>query len=210
MRARTLGQPAAQNLGIEAAVGQYILFLDSDALALARNGLARLVERMDADPRIGIAGCRVVNGYTRKLDQWIYAEPAETSALVEFKTYSFSAAGAIARAEALRKAGQFWDDLIIYNGRGRFCRSGLHRAGYKGGLYYPTRPSIAFPLSRGRKRYDKRCPGTIRSATGSGFSTAIIRPRSGGERSCFTQCSTWSREYSTASSWRAGRGLSQG
>lgn len=143
-----LGPARARNLGIEAAVGRYILFLDSDAL-LARNGLARLVERMDADPQIGIAGCRVVNGYTRKLDQWIYAEPAETYALVEFETYSFSAAGAIARAEALRKAGPFWDDLFIYNEEVDLSIR-LHRAGYKI-LYYPHAPVYHFPSSRGRE-----------------------------------------------------------
>jgi GT2 family glycosyltransferase len=70
---------------------------------------------MEGDPTLGIIGCRIVNAGTRKLDQWIYAEPPATHEHVEFETYSFSAAGALARTEALRRAGRFWDELFIYN-----------------------------------------------------------------------------------------------
>jgi GT2 family glycosyltransferase len=41
--------------------------------------------------------------------------PASSYEFREFETYSFSAAGAIARAAALRAAGPFWDELFIYN-----------------------------------------------------------------------------------------------
>jgi GT2 family glycosyltransferase len=111
---RNYGPAAARNRGIEVAQGRYVLFLDSDAY-LSRKALPRLVAAMDADPGVGIIGCRVVNGYTRKLDQWLYAEPAATHEHVAFETYAFSAAGAIVRAEALARAGAFWEDLFIYN-----------------------------------------------------------------------------------------------
>ena len=96
------------------ASGKYIFFLDSDAV-LSRSALGRLVRRMESDPSVGIAGCRIINGYTRKLDQWFYQYSASTHERVEFDTYSFSAAGAMIRAEAMRDAGPFWDDLFIYN-----------------------------------------------------------------------------------------------
>jgi len=109
-----VGPAQARNIAIEQATGKYILFLDSDAL-LSKSGLAKLVAHMDSDPTIGIIGCRIINCFTRKPDQWIYAEPETTHGQREFDTYSFSAAGAIARAQTLRDAGPFWDELFIYN-----------------------------------------------------------------------------------------------
>src|SRR5262249_32801850 len=93
--------------------GKYVVFLDSDAV-LSRLGLLELVSRMESNPTIGIIGCRIVNSQTRQADAWIHALPASSHELREFDTYSFSAAGAIARTEALRAAGPFWDELFIY------------------------------------------------------------------------------------------------
>src|SRR5215468_242013 len=108
------GPAKARNIGVLRSSGKYVLFLDSDAV-ISRSGLARLVERMEGDPTIGIAGCRILDPASRKLDQWIYQYPSHTHERREFDTYSFSAAGAIVRREALRDAGLFWEDLFIYS-----------------------------------------------------------------------------------------------
>ena len=55
-----LGPAKARNLGVLCSAGKYVLFLDSDAM-ISRLSLARLVERMEGDPTIGIAGCRVLD-----------------------------------------------------------------------------------------------------------------------------------------------------
>ncbi len=112
--AHNAGPSVARNVGIDAATGKYVLFLDSDAV-LSRRGLLALVERMEADPRIGVAGCRIYNWHTRRIDQWIYAEPYCTHGDRTFDTYSFSAAGALVRADVLRRVGGFWERLFIYN-----------------------------------------------------------------------------------------------
>jgi N-acetylglucosaminyl-diphospho-decaprenol L-rhamnosyltransferase len=109
-----VGPAEARNYGIRIASGRYIVFLDSDTV-LPKSGLAKLVSRMEKDPTIGIIGCRIVNSHTRKTDGWIHALPESSHELREFDTYSFSAAGAIVRARALRAAGPFWDELFIYN-----------------------------------------------------------------------------------------------
>ncbi len=142
-----VGPARARNIGIEHASGQYVFFLDSDAV-LAKSALARLVERMESDHSVGIAGCRIVDGRTRKIDQWFYQYPAATHEHVEFDTYSFSAAGAMVRAEALRDAGPFWDDLFIYNEEVDLSIRAL-RAGYRI-IYYPRARVYHASSSNGR------------------------------------------------------------
>lgn len=90
-----VGPAEARNFGMQHASGKYTVFLDSDAV-LPKSGLVKLVARMEADPTIGILGCRIVNSQTRKTDAWIHALPESSHELREFDTYSFSAAGAIA------------------------------------------------------------------------------------------------------------------
>lgn len=130
-----LGPCKARNLGLRQATGKYALFIDSDAL-MARRGIGRVVRRMEADPKIGIAGCKVINYFSRKIDQWIYHQPYEQFGDQEFDTYSFSAAGAMVKLELIKQLGGFWDDLFIYNEEVdlsiRVIRSG-HRV-----IYFPA------------------------------------------------------------------------
>jgi len=133
--ANNVGPAAARNHGIAIARGKYIVFLDSDAI-MSKSGLAKLFARMESDPTIGIIGCRIVNSQTRKTDAWFHAFPASTHEFQEFDTYSFSAAGAIARSEALHAAGPFWDELFIYNEEVDLSIRVL-RAGYRI-LYLPS------------------------------------------------------------------------
>ncbi len=128
------GPAKARNVGVEHASGKYILFLDSDAV-ISKVGLSKVVARMESDPTIAIAGCRIINSYTRKLDQWFYQHPAATHEHIEFETYAFSAAGALIRSDALCAAGSFWDDLFIYNEEIDLSIRVL-RAGYRI-IYYP-------------------------------------------------------------------------
>lgn len=54
-----LGFAAANNLGFPLAQGRYVVLLNSDAF-LRHGALALAVKRMDADPRIGLAGARLI------------------------------------------------------------------------------------------------------------------------------------------------------
>jgi len=142
-----VGPCKARNVGIENSLGRYIVFLDSDAV-LSKWKLAMMVKRMDEDPTIGILACRIINGFTRQLDQWIYSEPASTHQLREFDTYSFSAAGTIVRPQALRDAGMFWDELFIYNEEVDLSIRVL-RAGYRI-VHFPSVRVYHCPSTRGR------------------------------------------------------------
>ena len=128
------GPASARNAGAQVASGAYLFFLDSDAHP-TKTAFGKLVRRMEADPSIGVIGGRVTNFETRGVDQWVYAQPYRTHGAREFETYSFSAAGAMARAEAFHAAGGFWAELFIYNEEVELSIR-LFRGGYRA-LYSP-------------------------------------------------------------------------
>jgi GT2 family glycosyltransferase len=143
-----VGPCSARNTAVERSRGRYILFLDSDSV-ISKWKLARLVERLDQDPTIGVLACRIIDGPTRRIAHWIYSQPAATFQLREFDTYSFSAAGAVIRAEAIRTAGLFWDELFIYTEEVdlsiRVLRAGLRI------VYFPGVRVYHWPATSGRK-----------------------------------------------------------
>ncbi|MBC7784746.1 MAG: glycosyltransferase family 2 protein [Burkholderiales bacterium] len=144
---RNEGPSHARNVGMAAATGKYLLLLDSDAV-LAKRCLADVVTEMEADPSVAIAGFRVMNWHTRKIDQWLYAQSYATHGDRQFQTYSFSAAGALIRADALREVGGFWEQLFIYNEEVELSIR-LIRAGYRI-LYTPQGRVFHRPCGDGR------------------------------------------------------------
>jgi GT2 family glycosyltransferase len=83
------------------------------------------------------------------VDQWIHSPPASTFDRHEFETYSFSAAGAVVRAQAPNHAGLFWDQLFVYTEEVdlsiRILRTGFRI------VYYPDLRVYHCPSQHGRK-----------------------------------------------------------
>ena len=152
---RNCGPSEARNVGLQNAEGKYVLLLDSDAV-IARNTLKVLVDRMEGEPDLGILGCRILNWNSRRIDQWVYAQPYETHGNRPFDTYSFSAAGALVRASVIKDIGGFWERLFIYNEEVdlavRVIRHG-YRVAYEPDAHVLHRPSSSGRVNSGNYFY---------------------------------------------------------
>ena len=102
-----LGFAAANNRAFEIASGKYIVLLNSDAF-LQPGALRRAVEYMDADPRIGLGGARLVG----RDGSWQPSARLFPSLLNDFLTLS----GLAARYPAFAFFGRFdrtWADQDV-------------------------------------------------------------------------------------------------
>jgi GT2 family glycosyltransferase len=108
----------ARNVGVERARTPYVAFADDDSW-WAPGALARAVRHLDAHPRLGLLGARVLVGEEERLDPTsalMAASPLGTQPdLPGPSILGFLACGAVVRTEAFGAAGGF-DDLIFFMG----------------------------------------------------------------------------------------------
>lgn len=150
-----LGFAGANNRAFPLATGRYVVLLNSDAF-LRPGALARSVQYMDADPRIGLGGARLVG----RDDSWQPSARMFPSPLLEFYMLSglsarfprsrvfgrmdrtwadqnepaevdwVPGAFSIIRADVLRQVGYFDEQFFLYFEEVDLCRR-IRRAGYK-------------------------------------------------------------------------------
>lgn len=136
---KNLGASGGRNPGITAAQGEIVFLLDSDA-SLDRNTLAHVVRKFQANPEIGVIYCKIVNAYTKRLDDigggWSFTEKDKADQDLEFYSYSFSEGGSAIRKQVFEKAGLFWN-FLFFGFEGEELSLRVWDAGYKI-LYYPT------------------------------------------------------------------------
>ncbi len=142
---KNAGPCIARNVGIKAALGEFVFFLDSDAV-LSKRALSPLVDAMGRDPQLAVIGCRIDHARKRTVDQWIYSADHLPREHQSFETYAFSAAGALARKSVLDQVGGFNERLVIYNEEVdlsyRVLRAG-YKIGYDSAARVYHRPSAA-------------------------------------------------------------------
>jgi GT2 family glycosyltransferase len=151
---RNVGISAGRNAGIKAARGDIIFCLDSDA-SPAPDALSNLVQRLQADPQIGVINSKIVNTSTKELDRgpgWVYSQKQWASQNSEFWSWSFSEGGAAIRREVLDRVGPFWE-LLFFGCEGQELSLRVWDAGYKV-LYYPK--AIVYHRASPQMRIDAR------------------------------------------------------
>jgi len=109
--AHNVGIPAGRSRGVEAAAGRYLLFVDDDAALLNVATPRRLIERFEADPRLGAIALRLVDeaGQTsgRHLPRLAKRRPHLSGPVAAFP------GGAVAiRREALEAVGGYCDEFF--------------------------------------------------------------------------------------------------
>lgn len=111
---RNAGVSAGRNLGVCAAKGEIIFFLDSDA-SLAEDTLGSVVQKFQHDPATGVISCKILNFYTQEVDRigWIFNQTDKMNQDVAFSSYSFCEGGAAVRRQVFDRAGLFWEDLFF-------------------------------------------------------------------------------------------------
>lgn len=155
---KNYGPCIARNRGAKLAKGEFLFFLDSDAI-LSRRAIRRIENRFRSEDTLALVGCRVEHKFERKLDQWIYAEE-RTRKKQEFDTYSFSACGAAIRRSVFEKIGGFNEKIFIYNEEVDLSYR-IIREGYR--VSYDSQAVVYhFPSNSGRETNKLLWQGMIR------------------------------------------------
>jgi GT2 family glycosyltransferase len=130
------GITTGRNLGIQAAQGEFIFILDSDA-TLNPDTLDSVVTKFRVDPAVGIISCKILHVSTGALDEqtWIFTECCKARQDEPFFCFSFCECGAAFRREVFEQAGLFWD-FLFFGREGEDLSIRAWDAGFKV-LYWP-------------------------------------------------------------------------
>ena len=145
---KNLGFPAGVNVGIKAATGGYILLLNDDTV-VARNILKDLVEAMESDPGIGIAGPMILYysepdkiwsagmqlhllGYASHIGKGLNKELFNKSYPVDYMTGCV----VLIKKEVIDKIGLLDPEYFLYSEDADFCLR-ARNAGYRC-MYVPS------------------------------------------------------------------------
>ena len=112
--AENIGVPAGRNLGVLNSGGQFLFFLDNDAV-LGHSSLQKIVDKFKECPEVGIIGCAMLNYVTKELDKDLWGYPGDwlKYAKSEFESYTYCGGGCAIKREVFERVGLFWEDLFF-------------------------------------------------------------------------------------------------
>jgi len=108
-----LGSTMAYNIGFDAAQGEYILLMDDDGLPATDTWIDDIVDRFEANPRLGAISCTVRMRDTGRIahdsPQFVNFGPCAAG----FPGAVFNGTGAALRSAALRQSGYYPDYFFL-------------------------------------------------------------------------------------------------
>ena len=118
-----LGVAGGRNLVSDLGHGRTIVALDNDAVFSTTDTVARLVAALDAEPRLGAIGCRIVTHADGKDDpsSWGYAASLRPCAAESFDAVTYVGAGHAIRRTAWEQAGGYDSKLFFCWEEFDFC-----------------------------------------------------------------------------------------
>ncbi len=106
----------AYNIGFANASGEYIVIIDDDSFP-ALNAIERMVDKFEADERLGVVAFDVRNFYSyddiKKKDK--KPDTVTKAPASQFYLMSFNGAGAGVRSSMFRKIGCYPEEFFLYN-----------------------------------------------------------------------------------------------
>lgn len=120
------GVPGGRNVGIKNASGEYLFFVDDDAV-LDKDCLLELLKAADGDPSIGVVG-PLTYRYDRPTERWFYEDLEDRGDIVDF--YMIVGAALMVRRKVLEKIGLFDEIYFLYHEEFDLCYR-AQRAGYR-------------------------------------------------------------------------------
>ncbi len=106
------GVAGGRNIGIKTAKGDFIFFLDDDAIIDTVNGIELLVNKMREVPKMGVICCKIVNYHTKGIENFYFRQADKKSIEREFYVTDFSGGASIIRRSIMDKVGCYREDSL--------------------------------------------------------------------------------------------------
>ncbi|MCA9408051.1 MAG: glycosyltransferase, partial [Candidatus Omnitrophica bacterium] len=128
---KNYGVPGGRNIGAANAKGEVLVFIDNDA-SLHHLALEEAVAVFQSDEKIAIAGFKILNAFTKKLDMssWTYQKSRINDYEVRFDTYTFCGCAHAVLKNVFEEVGRYWDDFFWGSEEAELSLKVL-RAGYR-------------------------------------------------------------------------------
>lgn len=128
------GFGSANNQAFHVSQGRYLFMLNPDAAFLTEYDLLHAIQFMDRDPRIGLAGTRIINSQQMPQITAFTHYPKQWKSSVDFSSLpgdyaSVLGASMIARREAFASVKGFDEDFFLYAEETDICLR-LRKLGY--------------------------------------------------------------------------------
>ena len=125
-----VGVAEGRNVAIALGSAPFIIGLDNDAVFTDDGVAARAVQRMRAEPRLGIIAFRILDFDTREETHWDYPESYRNAPVDSFETTRFLGGGQAIRRDAFEAVGGY-DAALFFIGEERDISWRILNAGYR-------------------------------------------------------------------------------